>query len=308
MQGPEGALAIGSRNLLVVASEEDNRGDKIRSVVNIYSYSSDAPQYPTLVSNDRADGTPIPFAALSGLAADPQQPGVLYSVEDSFFLSNRIFKIDVNQSPARLVEEIRITDANDVFAGFSVATLADASVEDDDASRVGVFDEADLAAMINADKSVNIDPEGISKASDSGFWVASEGSGTAGDAGRPINSRNFIFKTDANGVIEAVVTLPDEVNTNQLRFGFEGIAEYDGKGYVAFQRAWDGDSHVRIGAYDLNSGTWSFMFYPLDTPESQHGGWVGLSDLTSLGDGRFLVLERDNQGGPGRCSKTHLHD
>jgi hypothetical protein len=37
--------------------------------------------------------------------------------------------------------------------------------------------------------------------------------------------------------------------------------------------------------------------YPLDEPESQYGGWVGLSDVESLGEGVFLVLERDNQGG-----------
>jgi len=35
----------------------------------------------------------------------------------------------------------------------------------------------------------------------------------------------------------------------------------------------------------------------LDEPESQNGGWVGLSDIAPLGNGQFLVLERDNQGG-----------
>ena len=33
-------------------------------------------------------------------------------------------------------------------------------------------------------------------------------------------------------------------------------------------------------------------------PESPNGGWVGLSDITFVGDGKFLVLERDNQFGP----------
>ncbi len=27
------------------------------------------------------------------------------------------------------------------------------------------------------------------------------------------------------------------------------------------------------------------------------GGWVGLSEITSLGNGEFMVLERDNRGG-----------
>lgn len=33
-----------------------------------------------------------------------------------------------------------------------------------------------------------------------------------------------------------------------------------------------------------------------DAVESQNGGWVGLSDIASLGNGEFLMLERDNQG------------
>ena len=195
------------------------------------------------------------------------------------------------------MREIRITDSNDVFAGFAATVVAD-GLDADDPARLEVFDSADLAAMINADKTVNIDPEGIAKASDGGFWVASEGNGTIGDAGRPINTLNFIFKTNANGIIEQVISLPDDVNANQLRFGFEGIAEYDGKAYVAFQRVWAGDTNVRIGIYDPATTEWSFLFYPLDAAESTNGGWVGLSDITSLGNGEFLVLERDNQGGP----------
>ena len=301
--GPEGALAIPERNLLVVASEEDDRGDKLRSAVNIYRYNSVESNYPTIQSVNRENGTPIPFAALSGLSADTVDNGLVYSIEDSFFKSNRIFAIDTEQTPARLVDEIRISDANDVFANISTVTLADASVDEDDATRVNVFDQADLAAMINADKTVNIDPEGIAKASDGGFWIASEGTGTVGDSDRPVNSLNFIFKTDENGVIENVIRLPDALNNVQERFGFEGIAEYAGAAYVAFQRQWNGETNVRIGIYDVANSTWSFLFYPLDAVASQNGGWVGLSDLTSLGNGQFLVLERDNQGGPDAAIK-----
>jgi len=301
--GPEGVLAIPERNLLVAASEEDNRGDKIRSVLNVYSYSEDEPSYPTIQSADRADGTPIPWGAMSGLAADPTMPRKLYAIEDSFYGSNRIFGIDISQAPALLDEEITISDANGVFAAVDAVALADATVDDDDPIRIDVFDEADLAAMINDDNSVNIDPEGISVASAGGFWIVSEGSGTVGDANRPVNSLNFIFKVDAAGVIEAVVRLPDALNDVQLRFGFEGIAEYNGSGYVAFQRVWPGDTEARIGVYDVTNATWSFLFYPLEAPASQNGGWVGLSDITSLGGGEFLVVERDNQGGPDAAIK-----
>ena len=301
--GPEGALAISFRDLLVVASEEDSRGDKLRSAVNIYQYQTGEASYPTLISSERSDGTPIPWGALSGLSADTDNNGILYAIEDSFYQQNRIFTIATTESPARLIAEITIRDSNDIFAGFNAVALADATVSEDDPSRIAVFDEADLSAMINPDKSINIDPEGIAKASDGGFWVASEGSGTIGDDSRPLNSLNFIFKTDSSGVIENVITLPEEVNAKQIRFGFEGIAEYDGSAYVAFQRVWADDENVRIGIYNVAANSWRFLFYPLDTPESANGGWVGLSDITSLGKGQFLVLERDNQGGPDAAIK-----
>lgn len=301
--GPEGVLAIPSRNLLIAANEEDSRGDIYRSSLSIYRYQDGLPTYPTIRSADRADGSPIPWAALSGLAADPASATTLYGVDDSYFQQNRIFTLDLGTLPATLTAELRIADTSDVFAAVPVVDLADPSVPADDASRVSVFDEADLDALINDDKSVNIDPEGIAVASDGGFWIASEGAGTIGDAARPINSLNFIFKLDAAGVIEQVVTLPDEVNALQQRFGYEGIAEYDGSAYVAFQRAWAGETNPRLGIYDVEAGTWSFLFYPLEPVASQNGGWVGLSDLTALGNGEFLVVERDNQGGPDAAIK-----
>lgn len=287
---PEGGLAIPSRNLLVVASENDDRGDKIRSSLNIYSYQVGDAQFPTIKSVDRENGTPIPWSALSGLSSDPMSADILYAVEDSFYASNRIFTINTATYPALLTAETVIMDTNDVFAG--VATSG--ATEDADS-----FDAVDLAAMINDDKSVNIDPEGIAKASDGGFWVASEGSGTKSDtAGRPIQSLNFLFKTNALGVIEDVVSLPTAVNDLQVRFGFEGVTEYAGKAYVAVQRAWEGEANPRIGIYNPADDSWSFVYYPLEIATSQNGGWVGLSDITSLGSNQFLVLERDNQGGP----------
>lgn len=290
---PEGVKAIPSRNLLVAASEEDERG-LFRGGVNIYSYNVQESAYPTISSVNRENGTPIPYAALSGLAADWSSEGVLWSIEDSAYEQSRIFRIDTNYKPARLTREIRIMDSHDVFA--AVATSG-ASADDNS------FDATDLAAMINDDKTVNLDPEGISVSAAGGFWVASEGAGTVGDASRPIKSLNFLFKVDGNGVIEQVVTLPDAINAKQVRFGFEGVSEYDGKLYVAFQRAWTGDTNPRIGVYDLTTKTWEFVFYPLDAVASQNGGWVGLSDISSLGDGTFLIIERDNQMGPDAAIK-----
>ena len=58
------------------------------------------------------------------------------------------------------------------------------------------------------------------------------------------------------------------------------------------------EPNPRIGKYDPLAKTWTFVFFPLDAPESPNGGWVGLSDITFVGNGKFLVLERDNQFGP----------
>ena len=48
--GPEGGLTIPGRNLFVVASEKDDRGDKMRSTLTIYERTVGAAEYPTLVS------------------------------------------------------------------------------------------------------------------------------------------------------------------------------------------------------------------------------------------------------------------
>lgn len=292
---PEGGLAIPSRNLLVVASEEDSRPDKIRSVINIYQYNTWPVTYPSVQSVDRLDGTPIPWSAMSGLSSDPLNDHLLYAIEDSYFAGNRIFTLDIRQQPARVIAETPITDGRGKLAAMAVSAVA---------ATPTAFDRVDLAALLNADGSVNIDPEGIAKAEDGGFWIASEGAGTiAESAERPITSLNMLLKTDSSGVIQEIITLPDAVNAMQVRFGFEGVAEYAGKLYVAFQRAWGGEANPRIGIYDLASRSWQFVYYPLDAPESQYAGWVGLSDIASLGNGDFLVLERDNQGGPDAAIK-----
>lgn len=289
---PEGVLAVPQRNLLVVASELDDRASLARSSLNIYQYQAAPAAYPTVQSADRADGTPIPWSALSGLAA-ATSGGIVYGIDDSFFRGNRIFEIDTAQKPARVQREIRITDPDGRIAALAATLPA--------AKDPNAFDATDLAALVNADGTVNLDPEGISLASAAyggGFWIASEGAGTVGEAARPVLSANLVFKLTATGVVQEIIQLPAQMNARQQRFGFEGIAESDGKLVVAFQRAWAGDTHPRIGVYDLAAKTWRFLSYPLDAVTSPNGGWVGLSDITAMGNGRFMVVERDNQGGP----------
>merc|ERR1711920_867285 len=78
--GPEGGLTIPSRNLLVIASENDSRGDKFRSTLTIYElHKTKKPQDPSLISKKDKDGLPIPFAALSGLSPHPTKKNILYA-------------------------------------------------------------------------------------------------------------------------------------------------------------------------------------------------------------------------------------
>ena len=275
---PEGILPIPSRDLLVVAAEADDRDDKIRSSLTIYRRSAQRPAYPTLASADTAAGTPIAWGALSGLAVDPATPRFAWSVADSFYAQSRIFRLDLDATPALLDTAITLTDPADLLAAIDAE-----------------FD----AALVNADDTVNLDLEGIALAGAGGFWLAAEGAGTVGDEDRPVESPNLLLQVDASGAISRVVRLPASVEARQRRFGLEGVAEADGFVYVAFQRAWANDpaDRARIGRFDPATNHWAFYYYPLEAPTSPNGGWVGLSDLTSLGNGRFAVIERDNQAG-----------
>ena len=318
---PEGAKAVPSRNLLIVASEEDNRGDLARSSLNIYlkDFKDSEVVFPFLVSDLRDDGTPIPFSALSALAtikcdADDSSrrssrqlserrrlkgtrsgkgkgkcnKDTFYTVEDSFYKSNRVLAIDIGEEPAVVFEEMRITDKDGVFAASLNANGLPTLVAD----------------LINPDVTVNVDPEGIDTSIIGGFWLVHEGAGTTGDAGRPFVSPNVLFKLDENANIENVILPPSGVIQTQVRFGYEGVAEASDMGLVVvvFQRALQGEPNPRLGVWSI-SGGWTYYYYPLDAPESQNGGWVGLSDIAYVGNGEFYILERDNQGGPDAAIK-----
>ena len=213
--GPEGGYFVESRGLFISACEVDNRGyGKIRSSLVIYEYGSSSPSYPTIMSVEDegiGNGVPIAWSAISGLSPPPkpygQMKNTLYAVDDSAFKRSRIFTIDTARSPAMITKAMYIKDENGVFADFPP---------------YGEFLADDRDAMINADNTVNIDSEGI-VATPSGFWVASEDKGTKGDSDRQVESLNFLFRLNMDGVIEEVVSLSDAVNDIQLRFGFEGV-------------------------------------------------------------------------------------
>ena len=303
--GPEGLLPIPKRNLFVTASEKDDRGDKLRSTITIYKYNRKEPTYPTVVSDNTAAGTPIPWAALSALAADPEDSSVAYTIHDSFFVRSRIYTMDVSQTPAVIQSEAVMQDSN---------RLLRSALEDLKASLPSTaIDDFDIDAIINGDGTVNLDGEGLTVAADSGIWVASEGRGNL-NAGvsnaddRPFESPNILAKVMLDGNVAEIVDVvlpPIAVTENQFRFGYEGVttATHDGVEYVyvCYQRAWEnagdlGGQQARISRFNTNTGIWETAYYPLEAAESAAGGWVGLSELVHVGDSEFAVVERDNQG------------
>lgn len=135
--GPEGALAIPSRNLYVTANETDLSVDGLAGAhVMIFELQDvEAPDYPQIVSDMDADDLPIGWAALSGAVAT--EPGKLFAVSDSAFIEAAIYEIDATATPARITAKTIVT-------------------------RDGAPAEA-------------LDLEGITQDGEGGFWLASEG-------------------------------------------------------------------------------------------------------------------------------------
>ena len=302
--GPEGLHAIPERDLFVVACETDERGDKIRSTIMIYERAPEA-SYPTIESADRAGTSlPIPWGGLSALVVDPDQADTLYTLYDSVYQQSRIFRLDVSTQPAVIEDETPLIDSNGALLGALEALLA--------ALPPSATADFDPSALVNADGTVNVDAEGVAVDAGGAFWVASEGAGNLVDGvsdpdDRPFESPNLLIEVQADGTIDEVVLLPIGLTQDQLRFGFEGVAARGDHLYVAFQRAWtaagDLPDRARIGRYERSTGTWGFAYYPLEAPTSPNGGFVGLSELTDLGNDTFAVIERDDQGGPDAAIK-----
>lgn len=160
---------------------------------------------------------PIAWGASSGLSLG-DNPDVLYSIEDSFYGRSRIFKINAAGHPLIIESAITIVDTNDVL----------------ETAAPGFF--------VNADKTVNLDPEGITMDHEGYLWVASEGKGSAGDGGAP----NVLVRVDMSGTIHKAVLLPPEAAAKKLKWGLEGVTYIDdGSGnrflVACLQRPWDGE-------------------------------------------------------------------
>ncbi|GIG66558.1 esterase-like activity of phytase family protein [Phytomonospora endophytica] len=106
--GPEGLIAVPSRGLFIVSSEEDLADDGIRSSVALFKLGRGSASFPTIVS-DAPNGAPIPWGTLSGLTADPADADGLFAVTDSAYAQTRLLGIDVSGEPARITSSIPVT-------------------------------------------------------------------------------------------------------------------------------------------------------------------------------------------------------
>lgn len=248
--GPEGAVAIPSRNLFVTANEVDLIEDGgVRAHVMIYELQDAAPAYPQIRSVMDGD-RPIGWGALSGLSAHPTDAGTLYAVNDSFYgLQPSIFEIDATQTPAVITRRIAVTR--------------------------------------NGAPAQMLDLEGV-YADGEGFWLASEGR-----TDRMIP--HGIYYVDADGEIETSIPFPPELLAVERRFGSEGLTKAGDTIWLAIQRQWKDDpkNTVKLVAYNTETKAWGAVRYPTEPADT---GWVGLSDITVVGD-TVYILERDNQIG-----------
>lgn len=173
----------------------------------------------------------------------------------------------------------------------------------------------------------SFDPEGIVRMANGHFLVADEYGPSVYEfdaEGKQVRAfttpANLIPKT-VGGTIDYVNGRPTIVTGRQDNRGFEGITlSNDGKtAYAIMQdplvdegRGGQGrrSQNLRIVAFDVATGTATAQFaYQLEsistinlrTPgneftENQQGRSIGVSSITALPDGSFLVIERDNRG------------
>ena len=136
--GPQGLLAIPSRNLFVASSEVDVPDDNIRATIALFRLGRDDAQFPQLTSST-VNGGPIGWGALSALTADQRRPGRLWTVSDSYYSPTKLYAIDTarrDDRPATITSSLTVTENG---------------------------------------QPVGLDAEGLATRPAGGFWLASEG-------------------------------------------------------------------------------------------------------------------------------------
>ncbi|MGK7902185.1 MAG: choice-of-anchor I family protein [Hormoscilla sp.] len=147
---------------------------------------------------------------------------------------------------------------------------------------------------------LGIDPEGVVVAPDGTFWLV--------DEYRPsiyhfLPDGTLFHRYVPEGLDPAVGTpaLPALYSTRQRNRGFEAVAYEEGKIYAFIQTPLNnptsGESQtIRILEFDTETATTTGEY--LYIQEDMGGGSDKIGDAVSLGNGEFLVIERDSGFGP----------
>ncbi|MCX8293053.1 esterase-like activity of phytase family protein [Phyllobacterium sp. 0TCS1.6A] len=228
--GPEGILAIPSRNLLVTANETDLVEDGgARAHVMVYELKEQAPNYPQIVSEATGD-VPLGWGALSGLSADAEKPGRLHAVADSFYsAAPTIFTIEADRSPARITQALPVTRGG-------------------------------AAAQ-------KLDLEGITTDGDGGYWLANEGDAAklVPHAILNVNAKGEIKQEIAlPAELLAHQTRFGLEGITRVGEGDDAVL------WMAIQREWSDDEKgfTKLLRYDIKDKSWSAVAYPLDKTDA----------------------------------------
>lgn len=221
--GPEGLLAIPSRNLFVASSEVDEPGSTVRSAITVFGLGRGPAAFPQIVSADR-DGQPIGWGALSALAADQGRPGRLWSVSDSYYTPTRLFAVDASRRgrrPAVITRTLTVTEGG---------------------------------------RPVAVDAEGLTSRPAGGFWLAAEGATGAENELLLLDDRAAVRRRvplpaevaaglAGRGLEGVAVT--GRGRSEQVVVALQSPLAGDPAGVA------------RIGRYQVATGTWTWFGYPL---------------------------------------------
>jgi len=263
---PEGLLAIPSRGLFVAAAEADNPETGLRSTLTIYRRGPGAAAYPTIRSDNGPNGVPLPWGALSGLAADPQTPARLYGVTDSFYSEAQILTIDATRKPARIVAAVTV-------------------------SRDGR-------------PAADLDIEGIATRREGGFWLASEGNPERQQGALPDRLLRVAANGAIEAEYRLPEALSRHALRFGFEGVAATGSGADETVWIAVQREWKDDpkGHAKILRFRPATQEWGVLHYPLgETP----AGWMGLSEIAADGANGFVVIERNNQWGAAAIKRLY---
>ncbi|MET0576726.1 MAG: esterase-like activity of phytase family protein, partial [Mesorhizobium sp.] len=247
--GPEGMVAIPSRNLLVTANETDLVEDGLaRSHVMVFERAEGPATYPMITAELANEGVPLGWGALSALAAG-DAAGKLFAASDSVYANApAVLAVDATQTPAMITGKTIVTrDGN---------------------------------------PAQKLDIEGLVADGEGGFWLANEGDPAKlvphailhvddkGEISQEIGFPMDLLAHQTRFGLEGVTTVGE--GDNQMLV-------------MAVQREWadDAKGQVKLVAYSPKAKEWSAVRYPLEAPSE--GGWIGLSEITAHNGKLYVI-------------------